>query len=266
MLFDLPWRDSGVLRFVPCRFRCIDPCLSAAVPEWGCGEHQDQISTYVFTPVRHIASTRLRLSPLAGRRTVPPRLRFRGIPQAILRHEPDRSRDHERATCRSRARIRLLLSLRRPGSSVGASAARRRSRAPRFVMTSGVCQVERQSETSAPAQSTDQDARRPKTRTACGDRAHCPGISRNAGNLPRRRARLPPRRSVSERSGIQSQERMEPGKKSCNIGPVSDDLSVTETKPLDRLRVKKSRGTRPRTSNDPDNNVRKHVSLSENGQ
>ncbi len=63
---------------------------------------------------------------------------------------------------------------------------------------------------------------------------------------------------------MRAQVRMEPGKKSCNIGLVSDDLSVTETKPLDRLRARKSRGP-PRTSNDPDKNARQHASVSENG-
>ncbi len=56
---------------------------------------------------------------------------------------------------------------------------------------------------------------------------------------------------------------MEPEKKSCNIGLVSDDFSFTETKPLDRLLARKLRGTQPQTSNNPGKNARKTISFSE---
>ena len=59
---------------------------------------------------------------------------------------------------------------------------------------------------------------------------------------------------------------MEPGKKSCNIELVSDDLSVTETKPLDQLLARKLRGAKPQTSNNPGKIARIHISFSEYAQ
>ena len=49
-----------------------------------------RIGTQVLTIAHYTASKPLRLSPLAGRRAVSLRLRFRGIPPAILWHESGR--------------------------------------------------------------------------------------------------------------------------------------------------------------------------------
>ena len=54
---------------------------------------------------------------------------------------------------------------------------------------------------------------------------------------------------------------MEPGKKSCNIDLVSDDLSVTETLPLNRLLARNLGRTCPQTSNDPGKIARIPVSF-----
>ena len=79
--------------------------------------------------------------------------------------------------------------------------------------------------------------------------------------------RVNPRQSASENPDAVAGEDGtggKPGEEVVYVGLVSDDLSVTGTKPLDRLLARKSRGARPLPSNDPGKIARKPVCFSEN--